>query len=173
MATLLQISSLTATVRYNGFLVRSDMDYCWYVRLRNVSCPVSGPERLKPTEFPNQKIQGGTLFYVNEMTLGMFLKRGLVSEEPTDPSWNFHSLPHPTYREKGAGDWVQSMIYSIAPCHQKAGFRQLPSWWTLGGLGEWHPQRSWKSHALFPGFALCISSTWLILNYVLYHNPMI
>lgn len=84
------------------------------------------------------------------------------------------SLSRPTYEEKGVGDWVQSVIYSIAPCHQKAGFRHLPSWWALGGLGEWHPQRSWKSHALFLAFCSSASPppgwSW---NMSFIINPMI
>ena len=34
-------------------------------------------------------------------------------------------------------------------------------------LGEWHPQRTWGLHALPLYLALDISSTWLLLCYIL------
>ena len=61
------------------------------------------------------------------------------------------------------------LYYETSIKIRRIGFRQLLHLWTLAGVGRVvHLERAWKPYSLSPNLALCITSIWLFLAYILF-----
>ena len=154
-------------------------------------CPVSGMELLKPLEFSKwlRVIRG--FFAICNQPLSAtpeFMLRGDLWKTPKDgwglvagkpnlrlEGWNFQTPPPPTSGEgRGARDGVQSpvanyLINQPCLCNETSIKTQRGRVRVASGLVDtWSFRKSGRPVPLPTCLALCTSSVWLFLSYILF-----